>query len=98
MPATVEEVEDLFGYLGLHRHNTPVIQDPEPCSQDLSKEDIQGVFLPGESDLLRESLDAGAEDSMSSIDCLHADSESEVSFSSPRLSKKECYLIAVDES
>jgi hypothetical protein len=35
---------------------------------------------------------------MSSIDCFHADSEREVSFPSTRLSKKERYLIVVDES
>jgi len=76
----------------------PVIQDPESSSQDLSKEDVEGVFLPGESDLLRESFDAGAEDPMPSIDRLHADSERKVSFPSSRLSKKERYLIVVDES
>lgn len=98
MPSTVEEVKDLFGDLGLHRYDPPVIQDPEPRSQDLSKEDIEGVFLPGESDLLRESLNAGTEDPMPSIDRLDPDSEREVSFAGTRLSEKECNLIVVDKS
>jgi hypothetical protein len=97
VPASIEEIEDFLCHLGTHRDDAPVIEDPETRGKHSFEEHIEGVLGASGSDLLRETLDARAEDSMPAMHGPHTESEREVRLAGSRFSEKESDLIFLDK-
>ncbi len=52
MATPVEEVEELFGDLGLQGDDVLTIEEPESSGEHSPEEDIEGVACPGESEMI----------------------------------------------
>jgi hypothetical protein len=96
--SSIEEIENLFGNFLSHRDDAPIIDDPKSRRENALEEDIEILSSLSLGDLCSESLHAGAVNAETTVNSLDSQSESEMGFSSPWLSKKESDLSPIDKS